>query len=1485
MSRHKNRKKIGRIFMIAYLILFGIPAVVLALIRTPLIQQMIAQRMANYLSKELNTTITIGKIDVDFMLDITMHDFYMEDQHDSVLLKAEELQVSLTDIDINNNSFSFDKVALQNADINLIKYAGEEKLNFNFIQEYFAGQPKESSSKKKSSSLFCNTVELNNCHFKYRDENKDQSNGKINFNNLDIANLSLLIEDITISDTLNSGHLLHLAINEQSGFNIYHMEGLLEFSKKQISGRNLKILCNHSNLNLNLQFTFDNFNSFNHFVDSVNIDAVFMNSKISMGDIAYFAPTLDGMTSSFEISGRAAGFISNLRAGNMLVQSGKNTRLFFDLSMKGLPDFEHTDINFNLKNSTVFVSDLDNFTLPGGEKLNISSQFNAISKAKIKADFIGSILDFQANIIAETNNGFIKADVNSQGKTPNQSYSGTVMFDRFNLSDLAGPNSKLGEVSGNLSFSGNGTNKYNYSIKSDGNITSLFFNEYLYTGIQLDGSVKPGYFEGEFLVNDPNLSMNFDGLIDYSGKQPVLDFISNIEECNLKALHFNRNDSDAWISGLVDVNVEGLNPDSMLGQIKLNNIAYDEGNLNIRVAYLSTNIEKNDSVGKNISVRSDIFKGDISGVFSFAEIGDVVQNYLSIYFPTFISYEKKEDSLQTLAFSYEFTFTNVQEVLDVFTPGLSISNNAIARGSFDSGENYLRAEIAANFTTYNQIDLKNLSILGETFNEKIYFTATSDALTYNDSTSVNQLILNTVTYKDMSDFSLHWDNNEKVDKKQYSADISGNLIFSKGKPLDLQFNESTIVLNDSLYKITETSNIVIDTGYIWIKELTMRSPTQSLTVEGRISKDPYDMVQISFINVQASTFADLIQPYGLVAEGNINGYLLLSNLYKTPDYRSDISITQLNINGNAVGDAVIQSSWDHERQAVYSEAYIEYTGNVGKNVPFEIKGFYNPRDEKEALDLSVKLDRFNLELVAPYLSSFSSHLSGLCDGKIDIKGSLDKPDVNGYISFRRTNIKVDYLNMYYSFANTLTISNSSIAMKDMTINDTHGKTATGDFELKHDHFKDFYLDLSLSADNMQFLNTTVNDNKYFYGKAFASGQVNIYGPLNEIQIDVIAKSEPGTIVYIPVTGSDEVAENNFITFVTSNSDTNRQVDVKTDNHGVRLDLDLEVTSDAEVQIVFDPKVGDIMKGNGNGRLKMTMDENGEFLMFGSLEIEKGEYLFTLENVINKKFIIDKGGIIKWTGDPYGGEMNLIAKYNLKTSLYELMVDPSEIYKAKVPVSCLMHLSGGLLTPDIEFDIDLPNSDENTKNIVRNLIPNTEEMNRQVFSLLILNSFLATSNNTYSNPISQGLGTTSTELLINQFSNWLSQISKDFDIGFNYSQGNEISSSQVEVILSTQLFNDKIVIDGNLGVGGSQVNNGGIPQDQQASNIVGDVSVEYKIDKEGKFRVKAFNRSNTIDVVTNDAPYTQGMAFFYRKDFNRFSELWRRKNKPIENKPE
>jgi hypothetical protein len=356
-----------------------------------------------------------------------------------------------------------------------------------------------------------------------------------------------------------------------------------------------------------------------------------------------------------------------------------------------------------------------------------------------------------------------------------------------------------------------------------------------------------------------------------------------------------------------------------------------------------------------------------------------------------------------------------------------------------------------------------------------------------------------------------------------------------------------------------------------------------------------------------------------------------------------------------------------------------------------------------------------------------------------------------------------------------------------------------------------------------------------------------------------------------------VSESDFITFVKPKGSEEEQIklddEFQVTFQNLTLDMDVEVTSDAEVQILFDPQVGDILKGKGDGDLTMTLDREGNFRMFGDYYINKGEYLFTLQNIINKKFLIRQGGTINWSGSPYQALIDITAEYGVRTSLYDLMFpDTSDVYKRRIQVDCILKMTDQLTNPNIAFDIDLPNSDQAVLTEVKNRIGvnNEQEMNRQVFGLLVLNRFFPTENQNQALQQTGGFFTSSTsEMISNQLSNWLSKISNDFDIGVNYRPGDDITSDELQASLSTQLFNNRIIIDGNVGVANVQ---------SVSSNIVGDVNIEYKITSDGRFRVRAFNQSNDINALNDNAPFTQGVGLSYQKEFDRIGDLFRKRKK-------
>ena len=481
----------------------------------------------------------------------------------------------------------------------------------------------------------------------------------------------------------------------------------------------------------------------------------------------------------------------------------------------------------------------------------------------------------------------------------------------------------------------------------------------------------------------------------------------------------------------------------------------------------------------------------------------------------------------------------------------------------------------------------------------------------------------------------------------------------------------------------------------------------------------------------------------------------------------------------------------------------------------------------------------------------------------------------------------------------------------MTISDMNKNKAIVSGKVYHDNFKNFQLDFDINTNKFMCLNTTEADNSLYYGTAFMTGIVNIFGFTNNIEIDANVKTEKITLnnrvdkanvlskteltkLFIPLSGTSEVGQSNFITFVKkdSSSTLNNKYNVQLD--GVTMKFDVDLTPDAEVQLIFDQKVGDAIKARGNGNLKLEISPQSDFKMYGDYVIENGDYLFTLKNLINKRFDIEKGSVIKWSGVPYKADLNLTAIYKTRASLQPIIdtttttnIDPKKRY----PVNVKLNMTGDLLSPSIDFDVDLPSIDAATRQTVLSYVNTDAEVNRQVFSLLILNSFVTPyqlANGSGGINVEQAAGTNTSEMLSNQLSNMLSKISKDFDIGVNYRPGDAVSKEEVAVALSTQLFNDKLTVEGNVGTN---------PNSQSTNTLVGDFNIDYKITDDGKVKLKAFNKTNDNVLTYASGPYTQGVGIFYTEEFNKINigrlyrqylqtiKGWKENSKKKKDKPE
>ncbi|MCK5465449.1 MAG: translocation/assembly module TamB [Bacteroidales bacterium] len=875
-------------------------------------------------------------------------------------------------------------------------------------------------------------------------------------------------------------------------------------------------------------------------------------------------------------------------------------------------------------------------------------------------------------------------------------------------------------------------------------------------------------------------------------------------------------------------------------------------------------------------LKSDLADAEIFGQYEFEDIGKATGRLLAHHLPAFRDIIKKYPDTEDESFNnfrYEFHLKNTYPITDFFFPEIEFARNSKIYGNYFPSSYEFNLEGDLPSFQYEDTKWDNLDISFVTNDTLAHFLITCGSMVSGSVINMENISLDWKLDNDSLYYNLLWRNKDPEDISM--GNISGFASFMyrpsyKIPRMAIHLNPGRIFVRDTIWDL-DRSTVTIDTSSVQFHRLRISHNTQSLAINGTLSKQPSDELHFNFTDLDLEHMNLVTSKSGLQLEGIMNGTTTISDVYNNPMFLSDIRIKHLFINKEELGNTFIRTRWINPEQKIR----LEMEAMRGELKTLDIKGDYYPDNRK--IDFNLTLDKLKLEIFEPYPRGVITDLDGLASGELRLDGYTDKPMVNGSLNLQKTSFRVDYLQTIYSFTNEIQVRDNSILFNDFEIFDEEGNRSVVQGTIKNSYFRDFEFDLSLRAENFNFMETRVVHNQTFYGNALASGLVRFIGEPGNLRLVVSAKTEKGTHIYIPINQGRDLQENNFITYIQPDSVVvvEEEVDPRysVDLAGLSLDFDLEVTPDATVEIIFDPQVGDIMSANGSGNIQLTLDRQNDFEIFGEYVIDRGDYLFTLQNIINKRLSVQRGGRISWNGDPTGAIINMTAIYDTRAVPGVLVPEPTENLKKRMPVDCHLIMEGNLLNPLLSFKIEMPTAEEETRNIVRNAISTEEELTKQFLSLLVINNFSAPSTvSGGSGNTGAGMaGVTASELLSNQLSNWLSQISNDFDIGVNYRPGDEISSDQVEVALSTQIFDDRVSIHTNVDVSDKSSNTAA---NQRTNTIAGDFDVDVKLTDNGKFRLKAYNRYN-YDQLYKTAPYTQGVGFLYREDFDSFGELGRR----------
>jgi hypothetical protein len=906
------------------------------------------------------------------------------------------------------------------------------------------------------------------------------------------------------------------------------------------------------------------------------------------------------------------------------------------------------------------------------------------------------------------------------------------------------------------------------------------------------------------------------------------------------------------MAGTVSVAGRGVTLDSFDGTIDISDFSFcfDEKDYYVENLNLKSLVEKRN---RTLTVNSSIMDANVSGGFTFAGMADAFMDLgANLLPPTIVPHL---GSAKGQNFSLRLRVKDFEPLSGSVLPELYLASGTDLRLTYaDSIQQFSGTFFTDSIYAYGQwatwvvLDMQKPKDI-------VYVTVMAEKSKIGSTLDFDNLALDLRAERDTIYSALVWDSPGQF----HSGDINGVLAIEDKKRGTFEFLSSEIGIFENRWQILPKAKVVSDSTSFEFFNVDFVNGAQYIRAAGTISENPNSRLLLEINQFDLSNANPVLMADSVTLAGTMTGKASVTNIYKKPLFTSDLAMDDLVVNGREFGDFCIESELDqaNERLILYGEL------EKGTTRPLQFSGYYHINNELSPLDVTVMLSDFDLDLLNTFGLEAIKEFNGKADAGIYVTGTMASPQPLGTIRLKNAGFKVDYLNTYYTISDKVSVRPDMIFGDEIKIRDKAGNIAKATGQFVHNNFSDWSLNLFIDLEDKPFtcMNTTEDLNPLYYGRVVARGDVNMFLYSGYSEFTVNLRSEKGTSLFLPMEADEVTGISDFIIF--TDSKKSASAPVKADFSGISLQLELDITPDAEIQIIFDQAAGDILKGKGSGHLSMEINTLGKFNMYGRVTVQEGNYMFTLKNLINKEFEILPGGTLNWSGDPLKAEMDIATMYKLSASLADLMSSSlsAEQYNVRVPVQLIMNLKGQLMQPAIVFEIKLPTVDEVTRTYVRSVLSSEEQMNRQAFALLVLMRFvtpIGLEGASASGPRVNAMAST-TEFLTGQLNSWLSQISRDFDVGVNYRPGDEVASSEVALALSTQFFDNKLRLTGNFGV------NYGNPN--QDNSLIGDFRAEYIIDEYGRLRLVFYNESHQFDPTRLDQRgTTQGLGVLYQIEF-------------------
>jgi hypothetical protein len=1406
-------------------------------------------------------------------------------------LKIGHLMADGRNLDLQNRIIHLDALRLDNSvtGIRLGKSVEAKKVEKEI--------EKEVEVQKEQGWVFrVDNAQLNNNTLAFDNDNSPKLSYGMDYAHMRGDSLTLHVQDFVFKEDSIGGTITRGSFREKSGFRLDALEGELLYASNQAYLKNLYLKTPGTELKRSAVMEYESFDALAKNFEKTLFDIDIVDSRVQVKDILTFAPQLRthpafrNPSDIWHLNIVGSGNMDRLHFENLQFDGLRNTQIDASGTLAGLSDPNAAGGTFTIRRLHTTQTDLSLFT---GQRLS-TPDVTIPESFDVTGTLSGNMKALSTNLSVYTSAGAVRVNGRFTNlANPNAAtYNANVRTSSLQLNEILTNGVPVGAISANMNISGSGFTPNTMNTRFKGVVNAISYNRYTYRNIRLDGTLKKNTLNADVDIRDPNIDLTATAsanLANTSSFKVVADVDS------IKTLPLGFTTQPLVFRGHVDADVAAMNQDYLDANVLVTKAILVSNGQRLPIDSMQL-VSGHNGAENFMRLTSPIANAEMTGQYRFSDLGYIIQNNINPYFS--IAPTSKVYTVQPYDISFRADISN-SPFLSVFMPGLQVNQPIHAEGTLATGRG-LQAVVntPSMVLNGNQIDGLNLDVT--TTPQGLQITGNISHLRSNTldvyNTQIRATALNNVI-----NFAL--DVNDKANRDKYN--LSGVLRQPSTGTYVLHLNPDSLLLNYDPWTVSANNELIISPTRIGASNFTLSRGDQQLSLQS-VGTD--GALNATFNNFQLATITGFMQADTLLLSGAMNGTVTFRDLMKQPLFTSDLTINDLAFQQDTVGNVRLNVS------STAANRYITNATITGRGNDIQVTGSMAPQGNDIALDLDLAVRRLELATMEGALATAVKNASGSINGAVKIQGTTAAPDVQGSLNFNNAQFTTVLLGGLFRIDNeTLAVTENGFTFDNFTIRDSANNVMNIDGTVATANFINYNFNLDVNADNFHLINSTKKDNRLFYGDLVVSATLGINGTERSPIVDgtVTVNDQTNFYVVVPQVEPGVAQREGIVEFVDMDAPENDSLFRSYDSLnqsgllGYDIAVNVEVKKEAIFNMIIDEANGDFVNVQGEALLSTGIDPSGKVTVTGTYELTAGSYQLSF-NFIQRRFDIQPGSRIIWLGEPTRAELDVTAIYVANAAPLDLVQDQIQAsqvalrntyFMQKLPFEVRLGLGGELMRPQISFDIVLPERSYLVSRDVIQLVDirlqqlrqEPSELNKQVLSLLVLNRFVG--ENPFDSESGGGFSASDfarqsvSRLLTEQLNRLAGGLIGGVDLTFgvtstdDYTTGERRTRTDLNVGLSRRLLNDRLTVSvgSNFELEGPQNTQGG---NQGASNLIGDININYKLSKDGRYMLRTYRR-NQYEGVVEGYVIESGLGFSINVDYNHFSELLRRKRATVE----